>query len=104
MLHFERTPLYCGRKKNPDQFYNMCTPTNMPPLHFCTRSTFYSKDTKYKMTGVLPIVEDDGLNTGRPRFIDKSISLLNNNVSQTVSYAEDETDLSNKIVFCTRKH
>ena len=87
------------KRINPNQFYNMCTPTKRPALIFCSKSTFYSKYTKYKMTGVLPLVEDEGLNTGRPRLIgNKSIRLLNNEISQTVSYAEDETDLSNKMV------
>lgn len=77
----------------------MCAPTNIPPVRVYSRSTFYNKYTKYKITGVLPLVKDDGLKTGRPRLIgNKSISPLNNDLSHTIPYAEDETDLSNKMV------
>ena len=77
----------------------MCTPTNRSAILLCPRSIFYSKYTKYKTTGVLPLVEDKCLNIGRPRLIgNTSIPLLNNKISQTVLYAEDETDLLNNMV------
>ena len=74
-------------------------PTNRPAILFCSRSTFYSKYTEYKTTGLLPLVEDEGLNTSRPRLIGNTrIPLLNDKISQTVLYIEDETDLSNNMV------
>ena len=54
----------------------------------------YSKYTLFKKIGVLPLIQDEGLNVGRPRLVAKnSIQLLNGDISNTVSYAEGEDNL-----------
>ena len=58
----------------------------------------HSKYTLFKKTGVLPLIQDEGLNVGRPRLVAKaSIDLLNGDISNTVSYAEGEDDLAKNI-------
>ena len=86
-------------KISPSRFYTLATSNPMRPLIACGRSTMFRKYNMFKISGVLPLIQDEGLNVGRPRLVAiESMKSLNEDISNTVSYAEGEDDFGDKIV------
>ena len=86
-------------KISPSRFYTLATSNPMRHLIACGRSTMFRKYNMFKISGVLPLIQDEGLNVGRPRLVAiESMKSLNEDISNTVSYAEGEDDFGDKIV------
>ena len=88
------------KKISVHQLYKLSIQNIVRPLLICSRTTFYSKYSRYTTTGILPLVEDEWLNVGRTCLIgNNNLSLLNGELSSTVVYAEGIDDLAGKMLF-----
>ena len=66
-------------------------------LFYC--GTFYHKYKKFKTTGALPQIDDNGLQVSATQFcVDSKLKLLNRDVNTTIGVAETYSQLVGHII------